>query len=36
MLGALICAVLLGAVIDHFIPSAQSLPQAIRWLQLNT
>lgn len=35
MLGALICAVLLGAVIDHFIPAAQSLPQAIRWLQLN-
>ncbi|MFM9901045.1 MAG: hypothetical protein ACKVOT_08515 [Polaromonas sp.] len=36
MLGALLCAVLLGAVIDHFIPAAQSLPQAIRWLQLNT
>ena len=36
MLGALLCAVLLGAVIDHFIPTAQSLPQAIRWLQLNT
>ena len=35
MLGTLICAVLLGAVIDHFIPAAQSLPQAIRWLQLN-
>lgn len=35
MLGALTCAVLLGALIDHFIPTAQSLPQAIRWLQLN-
>ncbi|MBC7547505.1 MAG: hypothetical protein H7224_02530 [Polaromonas sp.] len=35
MLGALLCAVLLGAVIDHFIPAAQSLPQAIRWLQQN-
>ena len=35
MLGALTCAVLLGALVDHFIPTAQSLPQAIRWLQLN-
>ncbi|EJL78919.1 hypothetical protein PMI15_04210 [Polaromonas sp. CF318] len=30
MLGALACAVLLGATIDHFIPAANSLPQAIR------
>jgi hypothetical protein len=33
MLGALLCAVLLGAVIDHFLPTAQSLPQAIRLIQ---
>jgi hypothetical protein len=30
MLGALACAVLLGATIDHFIPAANSLPQALR------
>jgi hypothetical protein len=29
LLGALFCAVLLGATIDHFIPAAHSLPQAI-------
>jgi hypothetical protein len=29
LLGALFCAVLLGATIDYFIPSAHSLPQAI-------
>jgi hypothetical protein len=33
MLGALLCAVMLGAVIDHFMPTAQSLPQAIRLMQ---
>ena len=30
LLGALFCAVLLGATIDYFIPSAHSLPQAIK------
>jgi hypothetical protein len=30
LLGALFCAVALGALIDVFIPQAQSLPQAIR------
>jgi hypothetical protein len=30
MLGALACAVLLGAAIDHFIPAANSLPQAVK------
>ena len=29
LLGAVFCAVLLGATIDYFIPSAHSLPQAI-------
>ena len=33
MLGALLCAVLLGAVMDHYLPTAQSLPQAIRLLR---
>ncbi|MFN4120762.1 hypothetical protein [Acidovorax sp.] len=33
LLGALICAVLLGASIDHFLPGVQSLPQAVRVLQ---
>lgn len=28
--GAVLCAVLLGATIDHFIPTAQSLPQALK------
>lgn len=31
--GAVCCAVLLGAVIDWFIPSANSLPQALRIIQ---
>lgn len=31
--GALCCAVLLGATIDWFIPSAHSLPQALRIIQ---
>ena len=30
LLGALFCAVLLGAMIDYFIPAAHSLPQAIK------
>jgi hypothetical protein len=30
LLGAVLCAVLLGATIDYFIPAAQSLPQAIK------
>lgn len=30
LLGALFCAVALGALIDHFIPQAHSLPQAIK------
>jgi hypothetical protein len=30
MLGTLACGVLLGATIDHFIPAANSLPQAIK------
>jgi hypothetical protein len=29
LLGALVCAVLLGATIDYFLPTARSLPQAI-------
>jgi hypothetical protein len=33
LLGALLCAVLLGGVIDFFIPEAQSLPQAVRMLR---
>lgn len=30
LLGALICAVALGALIDHFVPQADSLPEAVR------
>ena len=30
LLGALLCALVLGATIDHFIPEARSLPQAVR------
>ncbi|WP_442854063.1 hypothetical protein [Acidovorax sp. Leaf76] len=33
LLGALICAVALGATIDHFLPDVQSLPQAVRAIQ---
>ena len=33
LLGALACAVVLGATIDHFMPDVQSLPQAVRVLQ---
>ncbi len=31
--GALVCAVTLGAAIDHFIPTANSLPQAVKVLK---
>lgn len=30
MLGAVVCAVLLGATVDYFVPAAHSLPQALR------
>lgn len=33
LLGALVCAVVLGATMDHFMPGVQSLPQAVRVLQ---
>ena len=33
LLGALVCAVLLGATIDHFVPSAQSLPHAVHLIR---
>ncbi|WP_298930879.1 hypothetical protein [uncultured Ramlibacter sp.] len=36
LLGALACAVLLGATIDHFIPSADSLPQAIKAIRFSS
>ncbi len=32
LLGAVVCAVILGAVLDHFMPQAHSLPQAVRLL----
>lgn len=32
LLGALLCAVLLGATIDHFMPQVHSLPEAVRAL----
>lgn len=32
--GAVICAVALGATIDHFLPTAQSLPQAVKAMKL--
>jgi len=32
LLGAVLCAVLLGAAIDHFMPQANSLPEAVRVL----
>ena len=32
LLGAILCAVLLGAVIDHFMPQVNSLPAAVRTL----
>ncbi|MBT9512164.1 MAG: hypothetical protein IV104_07440 [Acidovorax sp.] len=33
LLGALVCAVLLGATLDHFLPHVHSLPEAVRALQ---
>lgn len=33
LLGALVCAVLLGATIDHFLPHVHSLPEALRLIQ---
>lgn len=33
LLGALLCAVLLGGTIDHFMPQVDSLPEAVRVLQ---
>jgi hypothetical protein len=33
LLGALLCAVLLGGTIDYFMPTAQSLPQAIKLMK---
>ena len=33
LLGAVVCAVLLGATIDHFVPQAQSLPEALHLLR---
>jgi len=30
LLGAVLCAVVLGATIDHFLPQADSLPEAVR------
>lgn len=32
LLGAVVCAVLLGVAIDYFVPAANSLPQAIQLL----
>jgi hypothetical protein len=31
LLGALVSAVLLGALVDHFAPQAHTLPEAVRW-----
>ena len=33
LLGSVVCAVILGAAIDHFVPAANSLPQAIKLLR---
>lgn len=33
LLGALLCAVVLGAAIDRFLPQAHSLPEAVRQLR---
>ena len=33
LLGAVVCAVVLGAALDYFLPGVQSLPQAVRLLQ---
>jgi hypothetical protein len=32
LLGAVVCAVALGAVLDHFMPQVNSLPEAVRVL----
>jgi len=32
LLGAVACAVILGAVLDHFMPQVNSLPEAVRVL----
>ena len=34
LLGAVVCAVLLGATLDHFVPAAHSLPQALRLVRV--
>jgi hypothetical protein len=33
LLAALVCAVLLGALVDHFVPQARSLPHAVKLLR---
>ncbi|MDH6592286.1 hypothetical protein M2165_002175 [Variovorax sp. TBS-050B] len=33
LLGAVACAVLLGASIDHFMPEVRTLPEAVRMLR---
>lgn len=33
LLGALVCAVLLGAALDYFVPAAHSLPHAIQLMK---
>ena len=33
LLGSVVCAVILGAAIDYFVPAAHSLPQAIKLLR---
>jgi hypothetical protein len=33
LIGAIVCAVALGAAIDHFIPAANSLPQAVKLIR---
>ncbi len=33
LLGAVVCAVMLGAAMDHFVPAAHSLPEAIKLLR---
>jgi len=32
LLGAVACAVILGTTLDHFLPEARSLPEAVRML----
>lgn len=33
LLGALVCAVVLGALVDRFVPEARSLPQAVKMMR---